>query len=210
MKEDYTREVIALWNNPTESASGWDQVLKNLKSRGLENIDLVVADGIIGLEDKVLAHFPTASFQKCVTHFKRNILCRVRAKDKPLIALELAGLFDISNPSHTKERANQIAHLLIKKWSPKYPVFKNLLGHESLRSYLTCLDFDTKIRSMIYTTNWIERLNAAFRGALKIRNAIPSIDSVLLLLSAIAYDMENNTYIYPISRLSNEPNFLEK
>ena len=55
VKEDYTRETVHLSNNPTESAGGWDNMLKDLKKRGVEEIDLVVADGIVGLEEKVLA-----------------------------------------------------------------------------------------------------------------------------------------------------------
>ena len=60
---------------------------------------------------------------------------------------------------------------------------------------------------MIYTTNVLERLNKEFRTALKIRNAMPSIDSVLLLLSAVACEIEKTTYAHPIYRFSNEPSF---
>ena len=60
---------------------------------------------------------------------------------------------------------------------------------------------------MIYTTNWVERLNKEFRRALKIRNAMPSVESVLFLLSAIARDMEHNTYSYPITGLNHEMTF---
>ena len=60
---------------------------------------------------------------------------------------------------------------------------------------------------MIYTTNWIERLNKEFRRALKIRNSMPSVDSVLFLLSAIAREMEKGTYKYRIEAFDNEPIF---
>ena len=63
---------------------------------------------------------------------------------------------------------------------------------------------------MVYTTNWIERLNKTFRQALKIRNAMPSVGSVLLLLSAIAYDTGQKTYSYPIHNLKKEPKFQPK
>ena len=97
VKEDKTREVLAISNSPTESASGWEEVLKNIKVRGVKKIDLVVADGITGLEGKVLAQFPETKFQKCVTHFKRNILYKVRASDKQAIAANLASLFNIGD-----------------------------------------------------------------------------------------------------------------
>lgn len=51
---------------------------------------------------------------------------------------------------------------------------------------------------MIYTTNWVERLNKSFRRSLKIRNALPSSDAALLLLSKIAVDKEDGAFGYPI------------
>jgi len=210
VREDFTREVIAMYNSPTESAAAWEEVLKDIKQRGVEKIDLVVADGLPGLEEKVLTHFPEALFQKCVTHLKRNILTKIRPQDKPAMVADLECLFDVSDNTHTKEKAYTIAADLREKWGKKYPALKKMLDPEALRPYLTCLDFNFKIRTMIYTTNWIERLNKEFRRALKIRNAMPSVDSVLFLLSAIARDMEEGTYSYPVSNLGYEPKFLSQ
>ena len=60
----------------------------------------------------------------------------------------------------------------------KYPALKKVLNEENLRPFFTCLDFNYRIRRMIYTTNAIERLHKEFRRALKIRNAMPSFDLV--------------------------------
>jgi len=52
---------------------------------------------------------------------------------------------------------------------------------------------------MIYTTNWIERLNKSFRRTLKMRNALPNIQSVITLIGFVAMEMEQGTYSYPIT-----------
>lgn len=210
LKEDYTREVIAIETQPTETSSGWKQVLYNLKKRGVENINLVVADGLPGLEEVVLSIFPKSSFQKCVTHFKRNILYKVRSSDKPFVATDLAAIFDLEDKTYTLLQASVRAKDMLSKWKGKYPFLKHQLSITNLRCYLTCLNFDFKVRPMLYTTNWIERLNKTFRQALKIRNAMPSIDSVLLLLSAIACDSNQKTYSYPIHMFKKEPKFQPK
>ena len=57
------------------------------------------------------------------------------------------------------------------------------------------------VRPMIYTTNWIERLNKSFRKTLKVRGSLPSVESALVLISKTAIDMSDNTYSYKI------PNF---
>ena len=38
---------------------------------------------------------------------------------------------------------------------------------------------------MIYTTNWIERLNKTFKKSLRIRNTTPNVESYLALLSKV-------------------------
>ena len=44
------------------------------------------------------------------------------------------------------------------------------------------------MRSTIYTTNWIKRLNKDFRRVLKARNSMPDEDSVIKLLGHLAMD----------------------
>jgi len=51
---------------------------------------------------------------------------------------------------------------------------------------------------MIYTTNWIERLNKDFRKTIKIRNSMPNYEAVLTLLSSVAIDKNSNRYNYQI------------
>lgn len=51
---------------------------------------------------------------------------------------------------------------------------------------------------MIYTTNWVEWLNKSFRRSTKIRNALPSPDAALLLLSKVAVDQEESKFGCPI------------
>ncbi|MDD4673940.1 MAG: transposase [Bacteroidales bacterium] len=49
-----------------------------------------------------------------------------------------------------------------------------MLEQIDYKDYFTYLDFHPQIQSMIYTTNWIERLNKDFRRVLKMRGAIPN------------------------------------
>ena len=72
--------------------------------------------GIVGLEEKVLANFPKTSFQKWVTHLKRNILNSVRPGDKQKIAADLKSLFDISDNRYNKKNAYQKAKEIIMVW----------------------------------------------------------------------------------------------
>lgn len=45
-------------NFPTESATGWEEVLRGLQKRGLKRLGLIVADGLSGLETATARVFP--------------------------------------------------------------------------------------------------------------------------------------------------------
>ena len=78
VREDKRREVLGIFNKPTESALGWGEMLAELQERGVRKIGLVCADGLKGLEDVISAVFPGTPLQRCTTHLKRNLLSCVR------------------------------------------------------------------------------------------------------------------------------------
>ena len=60
VKDDYTREILTIVNMPTESASGWKEVLDDLKERGLEDAQLFESDDLTGLKKSIDLSFPEA------------------------------------------------------------------------------------------------------------------------------------------------------
>ena len=74
VKTDYTREVIAIESIPSESATGWKEVLINIQQRGVTNIGLIISDNLTGLDSVIPLVYKNTEHQKCVVHLKRNIL----------------------------------------------------------------------------------------------------------------------------------------
>lgn len=60
LTEDMQREVLAITCIPSESASGWEDLLESFKGRGLKKTDLIVADGLKGLDEALHRVFPDA------------------------------------------------------------------------------------------------------------------------------------------------------
>src|SRR5699024_4518842 len=89
VKEDRTREVLAVVNFPTESATNWKDVFEDLKERGVAVIDLLVCDGLPGIENVLADTFPKADLQLCTVHLKRNIAGKVKPRDKKQVMEEL-------------------------------------------------------------------------------------------------------------------------
>ena len=55
---------------------------------------------------------------------------------------------------------------------------------------------------MIYTTNWIERLQKDFRRVTRMRGAMPNEESVLLLMGKTA--MDKKSYLRQVPRIDND------
>ena len=65
---------------------------------------------------------------------------------------------------------------------------KLLHNNADYKAYMTYLNYAPEIQAMIYTTNWIERLNRDFRRGTRMRTAMPNEDSLLTLMGSVAMD----------------------
>lgn len=207
LKEDHTREVLGIINIPQESASGWQEVLENIKSRGVAKVGLFVFDGLTGLDQVVGKVFAESMRQHCVLHFQRNMNKHIRVTQREAFATELKQVFNPDDASYTARQAIERLKQVMEKWSKTYPKFKSTIQRDDLDNLFTYLSFDYRVRRMVYTTNWIERLNKSFRRTLKMRNALPNPKAAITLMGYVAMEMEEKTYSYPISNFKFDINF---
>ena len=207
LKEDYTREVLGIINIPQESASGWQEVLENIRSRGVGKVGLFVFDDLTGLDTVIGKVFASSMQQKCIIHFQRNLSKHIRRTNRAVFCEDLKQVFNPDEASYSAQQAVvQLKETLIK-WSKKYPKLKSTINRNDLETIFTYLNFDYRIRRMIYTTNWIERLNKSFRRTLKMRNALPNPQAAITLMGYVAIEMEEGTYSYPITNFKSDTNF---
>ena len=195
--EDKRRDVLGIYNRPQESAQGWQQIFAELSSRGVDKIGLVVADGLSGLDGALSEVYPGTALQRCVTHLKRNMLHRVRHGDKGELASDLRQVFRTGDESYTPEIAWNRWQQMCNKWGKDYRSIKRMGEDASYKSYFTYLNYSSRIQSMIYTTNWIERLQRDFRRVTRMRGAMPNEESVILLMGKTAMDKRSYSRVLP-------------
>jgi transposase-like protein len=207
LKQDYTREVIGIYNFPTESASNWEEISKSIRQRGVSKVNLFVSDGLSGIEDSLKKAFPKTPLQTCVIHYMRGLSRKVRPKDRVEFCEDLKYIFNPNRSDDNQQKAKTRLKEIAKKWLERYPTIANKMMKDAQDKHVLFeyMKYDYRIRSMIYTTNWIERLNKSFRKTLKVRGALPSVESALVLMSKVALDMNESTYSYMISNFKNEP-----
>lgn len=201
--EERRREVLGIVSFPSESAGGWKMALEELRRRGLTHIGLMVADGITGLDRAVAEVFTATPLQWCVTHIKRGVLNRVRSSDKPELVEDLERVFHPDTPKDNPQKGWQRWQQMCQKWGKSYPGIGKLANNAHYHNGFTYLGFDYRVRRMLYTTNWIERLNKSFRSVLRMRSSMPGEDSVLVLLGRVA--MDQPAYEKRLPKLNYEP-----
>lgn len=209
LKKDLTREVLGVYNIPVESSKGWEEILKDLKNRGLKRVLLFIADGLKGLENVINKEFPKSDFQKCLLHKVRNLMIKVRSKDKKEIANDFFDVFKLEDPNYTSGDGKANLNKFITKWGEKYYSISNLFKDEHLNNYFAYLKYPYLIHRLIYTTNWIERLFKGIRRTEKIRNSFPNPDSALNLICSYLIDFEKRVYKYPIASLGKYRDILD-
>jgi transposase-like protein len=210
LKEDYTREIIAIVNFPSESAQGWKQIFSDIKNRGVKSIGIIVSDGLSGLDSTIAETFPRTPHQKCCVHLQRNLSAMVRREDKKELAQDVRDILSPDNKEHTKGKAMVLVDELANKWKKKYSGLSKHILKMEWEPYFTYLDYHVKIRRMLYTTNWIERFNRSARRTLKIRGAFPNEESVTALITSTAMDKTEKTYRYPIYNFNLEEKLKRK
>jgi len=202
VKSDRTREVLSIVNFPTESASAWVDIFVELKKRGVEKTNLVVSDSLSAVEDAVWRVYPEAEVQLCVVHLERNVQKRVKPADKVAVVEDFREVFRTDDRFDSAEQGWVRWQWFTQKWGKKYPSLKSMGENDRYRLCFTYLGFDHRVRPMIYTTNWIERLNRDYKRTTRMRGALPNPEATMLLLGHVA--MTRKAYYRKIPKLNYE------
>ena len=178
---DARREVLLIENRPSESATGWGQMFEQLRSRGFESTNLVVADGLSGLETKV-----PGALQRCVVHLMRVLLNRVRKEDRLSLKEDLQTVFNWHLWDDTVELAQARWLAVSLAWQgrgdPFFRQYDSKLGY-----FLQYLSYPGPVCGMLVSTNWVERLHREFRRVVSSRGSFQSVELALFLLSSVAF-----------------------
>ena len=83
-----TRKLSTTAIAPNENIEVWTELLQSMKSRGLEQVELFLSDGVVGMKTALAKTYPQARFQRCLVHVMRNICAKVRVEDREAIMNE--------------------------------------------------------------------------------------------------------------------------
>ena len=114
---DGYREILGLWaGDGGEGAEFWQQVLTDLRNRGVKDVLMLVCDGLSALPDAVANVWPRTVVQRCVVHLIRQSLRYASRRDWPEVAADLKPVYTAVNEAQARERLDE----LDAKWGHKY------------------------------------------------------------------------------------------
>ena len=159
------REVLGFWFTENESASFWLEVFTELQNRGVEDVLLVISDGLTGLTTAISRAFPEAVHQTCVMHLVRNSVAFVNYKHRKDICAELRKIYTAVNAEEAENRLREFEESELGKEYPRI----SRIWRAAWDQVIPFFGFPPAVRKMLYTTNMIENLNRCIRKNIKVR-----------------------------------------
>jgi putative transposase len=174
------REILGVDVLTTEDGAGWTAFLRDLVARGLGGVQLVVSDAHAGLREAVAAVLPGASWQRCRTHFIRNLLTRVPKSAQGLVATLVRSVFAQPDAASTLAQHARV----VEQLQERFPAAADLLA-DAAGDLLAFTAFPKEHWRQIWSNNPQERLNKELRRRTDVVGIFPNRDAVVRLVGAV-------------------------
>jgi len=177
---DGGREVLGLDVTSGEDGAGWLAFLRSLTARGLSGVQLVISDAHRGLVDAIGAALPGAAWQRCRTHYLRNLLTKVPKAAQPWVATMVRTIFDQPDAASVHDQYDRVVETI----TAKYPAAGDHLDH-ARDDLLAFTAFPHEVWRQIWSNNPQERLNKEIRRRTDVVGIFPNRAAIIRLVGAV-------------------------
>jgi putative transposase len=183
------RDILGLWTGEDstagEGAKFWQQVLTEIKNRGVEDVLILVCDGLKGLPASVTNVWPETWVQTCIVHLLRNSFRYAPRQHWEKIAKDLKPVYTAATEAAATARFEEFT----ETWGERYPAIVRL-WRNAWAEFTPFLQFNVEIRTIICTTNAIESLNSRYRRAVNARGHFPTEQAALKCLYLVTRSLD--------------------
>lgn len=180
VNNDGHREVLGLDVITTEDGAGWLAFLRGLVARGLSGVSLVISDAHSGLVDAIASTLPGATWQRCRTHYMRNLQTKVPKAAQPMVATLVRTIF--AQPDAGSVRAQHAR--VVEQLTDQFGVAAEHLA-DAAPDVLAFTGFPKEHWRQIWSNNPQERLNKELRRRTDVVGIFPNRDAVIRLVGAV-------------------------
>lgn len=174
------REILGLDTFTAEDGAAWTRFLKDLVARGLSGPKLVISDDHKGLTGAIAAVLPGCSWQRCRTHFMRNVLCRVPRSAQPFVATLVRTIFAQASADEVQAQLKRV----ILQLEERFPDVARMLD-EAAPDITAFSSFPVEHWHKIWSNNPQERLNREIRRRSDVVGIFPDRASIIRLVGAV-------------------------
>ena len=166
--KDGKQEIIAFKLAKGETEEEYTAFLNDLYRRGLlgKSLELIISDGSEAIIAACNTVYPYTPRQRCYTHKLRNLLQNIRHKIKhrARMARQASKIYKATS----RHEAIRRFRLFVNRWQHIEPKAVKCFQDEFYHT-LNLYDFPKEIRSVISTTNHLERFLEEIRRRIKIQ-----------------------------------------
>jgi putative transposase len=177
---DGHREILGVDVTSSEDGAGWLAFLRGLVARGLTGVGLVTSDDHAGLVSAIAAVLPGAAWQRCRTHYHRNLLTRVPKSAQPWVSTLVRTIFEQPDAASVRAQHAQVVAAL----EAKLPQAAAHLD-EARDDILAFTAFPREVWRQIWSNNPQERLNKEIRRRTDVVGIFPGRDAIIRLVGAV-------------------------
>ena len=170
--EEGIKEVVGFGVYDNESHNTWSSFYESLKKRGMLSPKMIV--------------YPDSPWRRCQVHFRKNITEHIQKKYVAGIGSELTEMFN----AKTLEEARKIRDQIICDHEDVAPEAMEILD-EGFDDAMTVMELPHQMRSVLRSTNHLERLNGMLKARSKIIKIFPNEESVNRLMGAVLIEIHD-------------------
>src|ERR1700683_60966 len=174
------REILGIDVTSSEDGAGWLAFLRGLAARGLSGVQLVTSDCHQGLRDAIASVLPGASWQRCRTHYHRNLLTKTPKSAQPWVSTLVRTIFEQPDAASVRAQHAQVVTALEAK-------FPQAAAHldDARDDILAFTAFPREVWRQIWSNNPQERLNKEIRRRTDVVGIFPNRDAIIRLIGAV-------------------------
>ena len=180
VNKDGFRESLGLDVVTAEDGAAWLAFMRGLVARGLAGVKLASSDAHPGLVDAIAATLPGACWQRCRTHFMRNLLTQVPKSAQGFVATMVRTIFAQPDADTVHEQHARIVDQL----QVRFPTAAALL-EEAGTDLLAFTSFPKEHWRQLWSNNSLERLNKEIRRRTDVVGIFPNRAAVVRLVGAV-------------------------
>lgn len=184
---DGYRELLGMQVATAESTASWTGFFRDLIARGLTGVFLVTSDAHLGIQAAVGDCLPQASWQRCRTHFAKNLSAQVPKTQWPTLSAMFHTIFQQPDAASVWAQAREV----IEFCQQKFPHVATYL-EECLDELLAFTAAPRAVWTKIWSNNPIERLNREIRRRTDVVGIFPNRDAVVRLVGAVLAEQHDD------------------